>query len=54
VKPTQTKEKLDSHIAKLRSEIDAGLDQIKRGEVIDGQEVFDRVLEKNRRRPRTN
>ncbi|HWC60576.1 MAG TPA: type II toxin-antitoxin system ParD family antitoxin [Verrucomicrobiae bacterium] len=37
----------------LREKISVGVEQIKRGEVLDGREVFDRILGKNPKRPRS-
>lgn len=37
----------------LREKIATGIEQANRGEVHDGKEVFDRLLEKNRRRTQT-
>ncbi|MGA2181108.1 MAG: hypothetical protein ABSH15_16195 [Verrucomicrobiota bacterium] len=35
-------------LAELREKIAVGLEQVKRGEVVDGKEVINRLLEKNR------
>jgi hypothetical protein len=48
----EAKQKHEQQLARLQSEIDAGLIQIRRGEVLDGRTVFDRLLEKNRWRSR--
>ncbi|HWF19098.1 MAG TPA: type II toxin-antitoxin system ParD family antitoxin [Verrucomicrobiae bacterium] len=49
----QAKEEYERHLAELRREIDIGLEQIRRGEVVDGREAIARLLEKNRMRPRS-
>ena len=41
------------HTEELRRKIAIGVEQIKRGEVLDGPEVFGRLLEKYRNRPRS-
>ena len=38
--------------AELREKIAVGIEQIRRGEVLEGEKVFDRLIEKNRRRTR--
>lgn len=53
LKLIQAKEEYERRLAELRQDLQIGIDQISRGEVMDGREVFDRLLEKNRKRPRT-
>jgi antitoxin ParD1/3/4 len=48
----QAKEEYERRLAELRRELQIGVDQIKRGEVLDGREVFDEILKKNQNRPR--
>ena len=48
----QAKEEYQRRLADLRRELQIGIDQISRGEVRDGREVFDEILEENRKRPR--
>jgi len=43
---------IQSNAAELRQKISVGLEQIKRGEVVDGREAFDILREKMRNRPR--
>ena len=43
---------IQTHAAELREKIAVGIGQINRGEVVDGKEVFERLREKNRQRPR--
>jgi antitoxin ParD1/3/4 len=38
--------------AELREKIAVGIEQIRRGEVLEGEKVFDQLIEKNRRRTR--
>ena len=38
--------------AELKEKIAVGIEQIRRGEVLDGGKVFNHLLEKNRRRTR--
>lgn len=38
--------------AELKEKIAVGIEQIRRGEVLDGGKVFERLIEKNRRRTR--
>ncbi|HXT12125.1 MAG TPA: type II toxin-antitoxin system ParD family antitoxin [Candidatus Angelobacter sp.] len=52
LKLIQAKEEYETKLAELRKDLQIGLDQIARGEMADGQEVFDRLLERNQRRPR--
>jgi antitoxin ParD1/3/4 len=53
LKLVQAKEEHEKQLARLRAEINLGLEDIKRGNVLDGREVFARLLEKNRQRPRS-
>jgi antitoxin ParD1/3/4 len=41
------------NVVELREKITVGMEQIKRGEVLNGKEVFDRLIEKSQRRTRT-
>jgi antitoxin ParD1/3/4 len=43
---------IQTHASELREKIAVGLDEIRRGDVIDGRVVFDRLLKRNRRRRR--
>jgi antitoxin ParD1/3/4 len=52
LKLIQAKEEYEQRLAQLRREIDIGLDQIKRGETIDGKKAIEQILEKNRQRIR--
>ena len=52
LKLIQAKEEYQRRLAELRRELQVGLDQIHRGEVVDGKVVFDRLLETNRQRAR--
>ena len=38
--------------AELKEKIAVGIEQIRRGEVLEGEKVFNHLLEKNRRRTR--
>jgi antitoxin ParD1/3/4 len=38
--------------AELKEKIAVGMEQIRRGEVLEGEKVFNHLLEKNRRRTR--
>jgi len=46
LKLIRAKEEYQGRLVELRREIQMGVDQIKRGEVLDGKVVFDRLLEK--------
>jgi len=46
LKLIQAKEEYQGRLVELRREIQIGIDQINRGEVLDGKAVFDRLLEK--------
>jgi antitoxin ParD1/3/4 len=48
----QAKEEYQRRLAELRRELQIGIDQITRGEVLNGDEVFDEILEQNRKRSR--
>jgi len=48
----RAKEEYQGRRGELRREIQIGVDQINRGEVLDGKVVFDRLLAKNRQRAR--
>lgn len=48
----RAKEEYERKLAELRREIDIGLDQAKRGELLDADEVFDKIIAKNQKRPR--
>ena len=50
LKLIQAKEEYQHRLAELRSEIDLGLEQIKRGETVDGKQVIEQLLAKNRQR----
>ena len=52
LKLIQAKEEYERRLAELRRDLQVGIDQISRGEVVDGRDVFERLLEKNRNRPR--
>jgi antitoxin ParD1/3/4 len=52
LKLIRAKEEHQQRLAELRREIDIGLEQIKRGETVDGREVIGELLEKNRQRAR--
>lgn len=52
LKMIQAKEDYLRRLAQLRSEIDIGLEQANRGELVDGVGVFERLMEKNRQRIR--
>lgn len=41
------------HTDELRQKISVGMEQIKRGEVVDGRKAIDRLREKIRNRPRS-
>jgi len=49
----QVKEEYERRRAELRRELQIGVDQINRGEVIDGEEAFKEILAENQKRPRT-
>jgi antitoxin ParD1/3/4 len=53
LKLIRAKEEYQGRLVELRRQIQIGVDQIKRGEVLDGEVVFDGLREKNRRRART-
>ena len=46
LKLVQAKEEYQGRLVELRREIQIGVDQINRGEVLDGREVMDRLLAK--------
>jgi antitoxin ParD1/3/4 len=46
LKLIRAKEEYKGRLVELRREIQIGIDQINRGEILDGQVVFDRLLEK--------
>jgi antitoxin ParD1/3/4 len=46
LKLIRAKEEYQGRLVELRREIQIGVDQIKRGEVLDGGAVFDRLLKK--------
>lgn len=48
----QAKEEYQRRLAELRRELQIGIDQISRGEVLNGDDVFGEILEENRKRPR--
>ena len=50
----EAKEEYERRLIELRREIQIGIDQINRGEVVDGREAIAEILEKNRSRPRAN
>ena len=52
LKLIQAKETYQQQLAELRREIEIGLEQIKRGEVVDGKKAIEQLLEKNRQRVR--
>lgn len=48
----RAKEEYEQHLERLRKELDIGIQQADRGELLDGREVFSRILERNKQRPR--
>jgi antitoxin ParD1/3/4 len=50
----EAKEEYQRKLAELRRELQIGIDQINRGEVLDADEVFGQILAENQSRPRTN
>jgi antitoxin ParD1/3/4 len=52
LKLIQAKEEYQRRLAELRRELQIGIDQINRGEVLNGDEVFDEILAENGKRPR--
>jgi antitoxin ParD1/3/4 len=46
LKLIQAKEQYQGRLVELRRELQIGVDQLNRGEVLDGKEVIDRLLEK--------
>ncbi len=52
LKLIQAKEAYQQRLAELRREIDIGLEQIQRGETVDGRQAIEQLLEKNRERAR--
>lgn len=40
------------HLERIKRELQAGLDQLERGEVVDGEEAFERVRQMSRERRR--
>jgi len=52
LKLIRAKEEYQGRLVELRRELQVGVDQIQRGEVLDGNVVFDRLLGKNGRRAR--
>lgn len=42
----QAKEEYEQRLAELRQKIDVGLEQIRRGEVVDGREATARLIQK--------
>jgi antitoxin ParD1/3/4 len=51
LKLIQMKEDYERRLAELRKDLQIGLDQISRGEVVDGKEAINRIREKIRNRP---
>jgi antitoxin ParD1/3/4 len=52
LKLIQAKEEYQCRLAELRRELQIGIDQINRGEVLKADEVFDEILAENGKRPR--
>ncbi|HXS67875.1 MAG TPA: type II toxin-antitoxin system ParD family antitoxin [Candidatus Polarisedimenticolia bacterium] len=52
LKLIQAREDYERRLTELRRELQIGLDQISRGEVVDGRAVFDQLLERNQKRAR--
>ena len=50
LKLIQVKEEYERRLAELRAALQIGIDQISRGEVLNGEDVFDEILEENRKR----
>jgi antitoxin ParD1/3/4 len=48
----QAKEEYERRREELRHELQIGIDEINRGEVLNGDEVFDQILAENQKRPR--
>ncbi|HZV36916.1 MAG TPA: type II toxin-antitoxin system ParD family antitoxin [Verrucomicrobiae bacterium] len=48
----RAKEEYKQRLVELRGEIDKGLEQAERGELLDADEVFEKIMETNRKRPR--
>ena len=46
LKLIRAKEEYQGRLVELRREIQIGIDQVNRGEVLDGKVVFDRLLKK--------
>jgi antitoxin ParD1/3/4 len=46
LKLIRAKEEYQGRLVELRREIQIGIDQVNRGEVLDGEVVFDRLLKK--------
>ncbi|HEY1719122.1 MAG TPA: type II toxin-antitoxin system ParD family antitoxin [Verrucomicrobiae bacterium] len=46
LKLIRAKEEYQGRLVELRREIQIGIDQINRGEILDGEVVFDRLLKK--------
>jgi antitoxin ParD1/3/4 len=47
----QAKEEYERRLAELRGEVDRGLEQAKRGELLDADEVFEKIMETDRSAP---
>jgi antitoxin ParD1/3/4 len=54
LKLIQVKEEYERRREELKRELQIGIDQISRGELVDGRKVFEEILEKNSQRPRHN
>jgi antitoxin ParD1/3/4 len=51
LKLIQAKEEYQRRLAELRAAVQIGIDQISRGEVVDGREAITQLVEKIRNRP---
>jgi antitoxin ParD1/3/4 len=52
LKLIQLKEEYERRLAELRRDLQIGIDQLNRGETVDGRQVIDRLLQKNAERSR--
>jgi antitoxin ParD1/3/4 len=52
LKLIQAKEEYQERLARLRDEIDVGIEQANRGELLDGRDVIEKIKTRNAQRPR--
>jgi hypothetical protein len=52
LKLIQAKEEYQERLARLRDEIDVGIEQATRAELLDGRDVIEKIKTRNAQRPR--